>query len=142
MKAFFAALAAMLVLPAMAVAADFPEGSPKFGTDYNKALEQAKKEGKPAVLVFSAAWCPPCQAMKKTVYPSKEVAKQHDKFVWAYLDVDDEANAAAAREHGVRGIPHIQFVDSNGKSLGNQVGGTTPREFASTLGNIAEKAKK
>lgn len=133
------ALAAALALPVFA--ADFPKGSPKFLTDYKAATETAKKEGKPLILVFSAVWCPPCQAMKKTVYPSKEVTPLHDKFVWAYLDTDEEANAAAAEKYGVSGIPHIQFLGPDGKSLGSQVGGTGAAAFAGTLEGVLAKAK-
>ncbi|HYF34415.1 MAG TPA: thioredoxin family protein [Prosthecobacter sp.] len=140
MKKFILLLAAIVALPTLA--ADFPKGSPKFLTDYNAALEQAKKEGKPAILVFSAVWCGPCQAMKKEVYPSKEVTPLHDKFVWAYLDTDAEANAAAAQKYGVQGIPHVQFLTADGKPAGNQIGGTTPGDFANTLNKVLKKAVK
>jgi len=139
MKKLITLLAAALMLPAFA--SEFPEGSPKFGTDYKAALETAKKEGKPVVLVFSAGWCPPCQAMKKTVYPSAEVKPLQDKFVWAYLDVDVEANAAAAEKYKVQGIPHVQFLDKDGKALISQVGGVSSAEFAGILTKVSEKAK-
>ncbi|MES2595726.1 MAG: thioredoxin family protein [Verrucomicrobiota bacterium] len=139
MKKLLTFLAAAIMLPVMA--SDFPAGSPKFGTDYKAALETAKKEGKPVVLVFSAAWCPPCQAMKKTVYPSAEVKPLQDKFVWAYLDTDVEANAAAAEKYQVQGIPHVQFLDKDGKALISQVGGVSAAEFAGILNKVAEKAK-
>jgi thiol:disulfide interchange protein len=132
-------LLAALALPALA--ADFPKGSPKFLTSYDAAVTAAKAQNKPVVMVFSAVWCPPCQVMKKSVYPSKEVTPLHDKFVWAYLDTDEEANASAAQKHGVSGIPHIEFLNSQGKSLGNQVGSTSPAEFAGTLEKILAKAK-
>ncbi len=139
MKKLLTFLAAAIMLPVMA--SDFPAGSPKFGTDYKAALETAKKEGKPVVLVFSAAWCGPCQSMKKNVYPSAEVKPLHDKFVWAYLDTDVEANAAAAEKYKVQGIPHVQFLNKDGKDIGNQVGGVPPAEFAGILNKVAEKAK-
>lgn len=139
MKKLLALFAAALVLPLLA--SDFPDGSPKFGTDYKAALETAKKEHKPVVVVFSAAWCGPCQSMKKNVYPSKEVTPLHDKFVWAYLDVDQDANAAAATKYGVQGIPHIQFLSAEGKDLGTQIGGTSPGDFAGTLEKVLAKAK-
>lgn len=141
MKKLLTLLAAALMLPAIAMAADFPEGSPKFGTDYKAALATAKKEGKPVVVVFSAAWCGPCQSMKKNVYPSAEVKPLHDKFVWAYLDVDVEVNAAAAETYKVSGIPHVQFLDKDGKALISQVGGVSAAEFAGILTKVSEKAK-
>ncbi len=139
MKKLLTLLVAAIAMPLFA--SDFPEGSPKFGTDYKAALEQAKKEHKPVVLVFSAAWCGPCQSMKKTVYPSKEVTPLQDKFVWAYLDVDEEANAAAATKYKVEGIPHIQFLNAEGKEVTSQVGATGPAEFAGVLEKVLVKAK-
>lgn len=121
--------------------AHFPEGSPNFGTDYVAALAQAKKENKPIILVFSAAWCGPCQSMKKTVYPSKEVTPLHDKFIWAYLDIDEEANGAPAQKYKVEVIPHIQFLAPDGKNLGSSVGGTSASEFAGILQKVLAKSK-
>lgn len=138
LSTFFAAF----TFVASAVAGDFPEGSPKFGTNYKAALEQAKKENKPAILVFSAAWCGPCQAMKKKVYPSKEVAPLHDKFVWTYLDIDEGDNSAISEKYGVQGIPHIQFLDAAGKPIGTQVGSSDSAEFVRTLNAMLKKAQK
>jgi thioredoxin-related protein len=77
--------------------------------------------------------------MKKEVYPSAEVKPYHDKFVWAYLDADDESNAADAEKYGVSGIPHIQFLDKNGNPVDKQVGSSSPEEFASTLKSVLKK---
>ena len=120
---------------------DFPEGSPKFETDYKAALATAAKEGKPVIVVFSATWCGPCQANKKKVYPSDAVKPYHDKFVWAYLDTDIEANGEVAKKFGVSGIPHIQFLTKAGKSIDKAIGGTTPDAFAGKLKEVLAAAK-
>ena len=135
----------MLLLAALAVvtpafADNFPKGSPKFEKSYRSALSDAKKTGKPVVLVFSASWCPPCQTMKKEVYPSAAVKEYHDKFIWAYLDVDDNDNEKASKEFGVSGIPHVQFLDASGKSVDKQVGSTSPEAFAGKLAAVLKKA--
>jgi thiol:disulfide interchange protein len=130
--------AALFIHPASA--SDFPEGSPAFVTAYDAALKAAKDGGKPVVMIFSASWCPPCQANKRRVYPSAEVKPFHDKFVWAYLDADQKANAAAMQKFGVSGIPHIEFLDKEGRSLGQAVGGTAPEAFAGQLAAILKKA--
>ena len=111
-----------------------------FVSSYSSALAQSKATGKPVVVVFSASWCPPCQQMKKDVYPSSEVMAHRSDFVWAYLDVDDEATREAAAKHSVRGIPHIQFLAPDGRDLGQMVGGCSPSQFADQLKQALSRA--
>jgi thioredoxin-related protein len=82
--------------------------------------------------------------MKNEVYPSKEIQALHDQFEWAYIDVDnsDSSSEKAAQEFGVQGIPHIQFVDAEGKTLDKQVGGSDPASFAAKLKAVLAKAGK
>jgi len=141
MKKLFSALAILIFSISVSLGASFPKGSPKFHTDYNKAMKEAKSKNKPLLVVFSATWCPPCQANKKDVYPSKAVQRYHDNFVWVYLDTDKKKNADVASNFGVSGIPHIQFVSPKGKTIDKTVGGTTPKNFAKTLGKVLKKSK-
>lgn len=136
-----AALAALAFTGATS-ASEFPAGSPKFRTNQAAALKASKDSGKPLIMVFSASWCGPCQANKARVYPSKDVQPYHDKFVWAYLDADDEANIPAMEKAGVSGIPHIEIVDKNGKRIGQSIGGTSPADFAKTLASALKTAGK
>ncbi|QIF00093.1 thioredoxin family protein [Roseimicrobium sp. ORNL1] len=142
MKALSKFLAvAALAVASFSLASEFPEGSPAFVSSLAEAKTKAKAEGKPIIAVYSAVWCPPCQAMKKKVYPSSEVKEFHDKFVWAYIDTDLKENAADAQKAGVTGIPHIQFLSKNGKEIDKQVGGMPPDAFAAKLKEVLGKAK-
>ena len=137
-----AILLALAAATSLALASDFPKGSPEFKDSSTYALSAAKKSGKPVIMVFSAAWCPPCQAMKKDVYPSAAVKAFHDQFIWAYIDVDDERNEGAAKKFGVSSIPHIEFLNAEGKEIEKQIGGTSSEDFAKKLANILAKVKK
>ncbi len=140
MKKVLSTILALLAISATAFGAGFPKGSPKFHTDYNAAMKMAQEKKKPLLVVFSATWCPPCQANKRDVYPSSAVKPFHDDFVWVYLDTDVKKNVAIAQKFAVSGIPHIQFVNSNGKSIDQSVGGTSPKSFAKKLGKVLKKA--
>jgi thiol:disulfide interchange protein len=131
---------AVIAACSFALADDFPKGSPTFETSLSAALAKAKTENKPVIAVFSAVWCGPCQVMKKEVYPSSEVKKYHDKFIWAYLDTDKSTNDADAKKYGVSGIPHVQFLDKNGKAVEKQIGSTSADDFAKTLEGVLKKA--
>jgi thiol:disulfide interchange protein len=113
---------------------------PVFEHKLSDALAKAKSQGKPVIAIFSAVWCGPCQMMKKEVYPSAEVKPYVDKFVWAYIDTDEDSNTADAEKYGVSGIPHIQFLDKEGNPVDKQVGASSPDEFANTLKGVLKKA--
>ncbi len=112
---------------------------PKFLSSYDKALAKGKETGKPIIVIFSASWCPPCQQMKKQVYPDKKVQPYHDAFVWAYLDADSSANGPAMKKNKTRGIPHVVFLNSSGKKVDELVGGVSAEKFATTLAGITSK---
>ncbi len=140
MKLLAAFLTIVSFVSATAFSADFPKDSPAFVTSLTDALAKAKETSKPVIVIFSAAWCPPCQTMKKSVYPSAAVKPYHDKFVWAYLDADEKGNAAAMSKFSVSGIPHIEFLDTTGKSVDKQVGGSSANNFARKLEGILKTA--
>jgi thiol:disulfide interchange protein len=113
---------------------------PVFEHKLADALAKAKSQGKPVIAIFSAVWCGPCQMMKKEVYPSAEVKPYVDKFVWAYIDTDEDSNSADVEKYGVSPIPHIQFLDKEGNPLDKQIGASSPDEFANTLKGVLKKA--
>ena len=137
-----AILLALAAVTSLALASDFPKGSPEFKDSSTYALSAAKKSGKPVVMVFSAAWCGPCQTMKKEVYPSAAVKAFHDKFIWAYLDIDDERNERVSKKFGVSSIPHIEFLNAEGKEIDKQIGSNSPEDLAKTLESVLAKVKK
>ena len=110
---------------APATAADFPPGSPDFATSYEAATQRAAKSRKPILLIFSAGYCPPCQLMLKTVYPSPQVAPLHSKFEWAYIDVSQPESEATVRKFDVQPIPHLQFLTPDSKPFSNWIGHAT-----------------
>ncbi len=87
-------------------------------TDYDAALAEGKKTGKPILIDFSATWCPPCQEMKRSAWPDSRVASlATTKFIPLAMDVDSAGAKDPAAKYGISTIPSIVIVDSDGKVL-------------------------
>lgn len=139
MRISLAAFAMLLLAGSMTTrAAELPEG---WVTDYDEALELAKKENKPILAVFSTSWCPPCQAMKSKIYPQESVKKALEAWVPAYIDGDQFQ--ALTRQMGVEAYPTFVVLDSSGQELGRFVGGkATAEEFLSAIEHAKGSGKK
>jgi thioredoxin-related protein len=103
-------------------------------TNIEKAKELAKKEGKTVLVEFTGSdWCPPCKALKKNVFDSKEF-KAYAKKNLVLVELDfprdkskvtkDQAeyNREQAKAFAVRGYPTVILMDANGKELTKKVG--------------------
>jgi thioredoxin-related protein len=122
-------LAAMTVLflTGVAVALEPPAG---FGSSYDKALEQAKKENKPLYLHFTTDWCHWCRVIEKEDYADPNGQAALKDFVTASLDctkndkspAENARNQALMEKLGGRGYPFIVVQAPDGTVLHTMVG--------------------
>jgi len=102
--------------------------------DYESGLEQAKKEKKIVMLMFTLTECHVCKVMKKSVYTDPEVMAYVEKYfvpVELNLDIDDKEGFA------VFGTPTFYFLTSEGKQIGDmKVGGSTLEGFKKKLKEV------
>lgn len=82
---------------------------------YNAAYANAQAGDKPLLVLVTAAWCPPCQEMKRTTIPELMQKEAFKGFHYSTVDLDKEEKLA--RELiGTRGVPQlIMFEKQKGK---------------------------
>jgi thioredoxin 1 len=87
-------------------------------SEANKALAEARKEGKAVMLELGSVGCIPCEQMK----PVMEKLRTSYKGKLDVLFVDVRKDRNTARKFGVYVIPTQVFLDRNGREFHRHIG--------------------
>lgn len=101
--------------------------------DYAAALACARQKRTPLVLDLWAPWCHTCLSMQATVFQDKSFAARRNDFVFASLDTDREANAAALAKLSISAWPTFYVLGADEQVLSRLVGGATVSQFSDFL---------
>ncbi len=89
--------------------------------DYTPGMALARKENKSIFLYFHAPWCGYCTKLKKTTFKDEQViAYLKENFI--SLQVNSDENKSLANQWGVKGLPTMWFLESNGKKINSMPG--------------------
>jgi thiol:disulfide interchange protein len=105
-----------------------PASAVEWADDLAPALATAAQAQRKVLVLFTADWCPPCQALKRTVFtqPAFQTYAQQ-KLTLVKIDLtcrnklpaDQQAkNEAAAEQYGVQYMPTVLVLNSAGAVLG------------------------
>ncbi len=97
----------------------------------DKAIEEADKQHKEVMMMYSAVWCPECNYMKDVVFKDEEVLKYIQKhYVVLALDVQKDT---LPKGFNYIGIPTFFFLDKNAKEKNEIIGGSKANIFLQKL---------
>lgn len=104
-----------------------------FQGEMTEALAQAKKEDRPLFVYWGAAWCPPCNVLKATVFKDSSFVESTKKFISVYLDGDTEQAQEWGEKLFAAGYPTLMILNSQGKEVVRLSGGGTPQDVADAM---------
>lgn len=105
-----------------------------------QAKEQAKSEGKPLFLDFTAAWCAACKEIEKNTFPDPRVQEAAGRFVAVKMDLTNDSDPAVERAYetfGIRGLPVLLLYDSQGNEAKRFFGDfVSPEQLSSHMNQV------
>jgi thiol:disulfide interchange protein len=115
-----------------------PDHSIAWCTDLPSALEEARREGKPLLVQFTATWCSPCQLMKHEVWPSQEIGDlTAESFIPVMIDIDTDTITAV--EYNIFAVPSVLILTPDGEVV-KRAGYLSRRGMIAFLTESAEEA--
>jgi protein disulfide-isomerase len=119
----------ILALTAVTVIAKLsaPKDKIPWRTDIAAATEESRREGKPALLYFTASWCPPCQRMAGETWGQTDVEAKLQAYVPVKIDIDKDR--ATAESYRIDGVPTFVVLDKEGNVTKRTTGFLGAQDF-------------
>lgn len=108
-------------------------------SDFEQAVEDARRENKLMLLDFGASWCSACNHLEKKMLHKPELTQLFDQVVAVRIDGSKqgaEPYNTLIQKYGLRGIPAVLLTDANGnliKQWGGELADRTAQDFAEEL---------
>ena len=137
----FLAFLAIIIAPKLMNIIQGPAQTPTMFAE-NFTIERASLKsantGKPILVVATADWCPPCQALKKgALADPKVIAWVKDNLVPVYLE--ESTHPDQLRNLPLNSYP-TTFIIQNGKILGQFTGNASPTKFLNRIKALSNKS--
>ena len=107
--------------------------STKTAADIDSALATARAGNKPVFLFWTAAWCPPCNHVKSTIFTRSEFIAKSQSFVPVYVDGDTPSGQALGQRFNVSGYPTMVVLTADGNEVTRLEGSVEPAKYMQLL---------
>ncbi len=107
--------------------------NPQTTADVDAAFLAAKSGRKPVFLFWTAAWCPPCNHVKSTIFTRNEFIAKSASFVPVYIDGDTPSGQALGKRFNVSGYPTMVLLSADGNEVTRLEGAIEPAKYMQLL---------
>ena len=98
----------------------------KYETDYNRALEKAKKINKPLMVFMSTSYCPWCRKLESQILAKENIDKKiHEKYVPVMLNFDEKKFPENLTR--IKITPTLYIIDSKSEKIEEKIVGYNNR---------------
>jgi thiol:disulfide interchange protein len=101
--------------PALALAEEAP-----WSQGWNDAVRRSRDSGKPALVLYTAGWCPACRWFESNVLVQPDVrATMESRYTPIMVDLTEAGspNEALARQYKIESLPTLVVYDSGGGEI-------------------------
>jgi len=99
----------------------------KYETDYNTAVQKAKKAGKPIMLFMTTNFCPWCRKLESRILSKADInAKVHEKYVPLMLNLDTDKFPEKLAKN--RFTPILYVINPKDDTIAHQFTGYSNRD--------------
>ena len=103
-------------------------------TNAEQALAAAAAEYRPVIVVFSMPGCPWCKRLDREVLQDALIQERLEPFVRVKIDILEDR--PSAQRYGVRGVPAIRFLSSDGRLTASFDGYLPAGKMEETLSSL------
>ncbi len=108
--------------------------------DYDKALEQAKNDGKIVMVMLSQEGCDACWYMEEVVFEDDNVVSELEMdFIPVYFDVKTDTFPKTLTYIGT---PTFYFLNAQGEKIERLNGAANVKDFTNYMRDIKAKVKR
>jgi thioredoxin-like negative regulator of GroEL len=112
--------------------------------DVDASFTLARSQNKPVFVYWGAAWCPPCNQLKATLFNRQDFIARSKAFVAVYIDGDSPGAQKLGARFKVRGYPTTVLFNAEGVELTRLPGEVDAAQYTQimTLGMNAQRPVK